>query len=496
MTSLLKNRIIATDESCIGYIDVGSGKPITVIGTKAIREGFDETCIQQAITSRTAPGVSNLILNADAHAGYGAPVGCVMSSESHVYPGPVGPDIKCSMSLLQTDLPVDAFQDKARRRQLINAVLERIPTGAGKGQRSVPKSRRIGKNLGDEIVIYGASPSVCKQLGIPRSWVSRCEDFSHGDSIGVLTGRLNKLLDLGVLTKLQAKYDQLGSLGSGNHFLSLDRVLTERNYSSICDSFGLRENCIGALSHCGSRGFGFALAKNQFRVLEEHFNTWNIPFPGGDRELVYAPRYDQMGQDYLNDMYLAGNFATVNHLLINALVLEAFQEVFPGVTGDLVYYISHNFIREEVIGNTATLVHRKGATRAYPAGHFSLKGSEFQDTGHPILLPGNVIDGSVIMTALPGSEKACYSVNHGAGRSMGRKNAKRTFNQVEINNVMNQSDIITNCRNYPIDESRGVYKDFFEVIRSVEQAELAVTVAKLLPMAVIKDNDDSNGGAA
>src|SRR3954471_13100950 len=119
------------------------GKPITVIATEALEQTFDEKCIEQALNSRGAPGVTDLILNPDAHCGYGAPVGCVMVSPTHIYPGPVGVDIKCSMSLLQMDLPADGIADKTVRRALIDAIVERTPTGAGRGQRSVKKSRRV-----------------------------------------------------------------------------------------------------------------------------------------------------------------------------------------------------------------------------------------------------------------------------------------------------------------------------------------------------------------
>jgi len=116
------------------------GKPITVVGTAAIRETFDDKCIEQALNSRGAPGVTDLVLNPDAHCGYGAPVGCVLVSPTHVYPGPVGVDIKCSMSFLQMDLPVEQIKERPMRRILIDALLKRTPTGPGKGQRSVPKS--------------------------------------------------------------------------------------------------------------------------------------------------------------------------------------------------------------------------------------------------------------------------------------------------------------------------------------------------------------------
>ena len=175
-------------------------KPITVIGTAAIRETFDETCLQQAVNSRLAPGVTDLILNPDAHCGYGAPVGCVMVSPTHIYPGPVGVDIKCSMSLLQLNLPADAILDRPVRRALIQAICERTPTGAGRGQRHAKKSRRIDADLGRRVVVEGASASVCEAIGIPPEWAGHCEDASHvghDDTRDALELRLQRHRDLG-----------------------------------------------------------------------------------------------------------------------------------------------------------------------------------------------------------------------------------------------------------------------------------------------------------
>src|SRR6187200_1006152 len=137
-------QIHATGEAT-GFIPApgDKGRPITVIGTNSIRAGFDATCLQQALNARSAPGVTDLVLNPDAHAGYGAPVGCVLTSPTHVYPGPVGVDIKCSMSFLQLDLPADQIEDRPTRRKLIEAVCERIPTGPGRGQRNVKNGRKF-----------------------------------------------------------------------------------------------------------------------------------------------------------------------------------------------------------------------------------------------------------------------------------------------------------------------------------------------------------------
>jgi tRNA-splicing ligase RtcB len=157
-----------------------------------------------------------------------------------------------------------------------------------------------------------------------------------------------------------------------------------------------------------------------------------------------------------------------------------------------VYFISHNIAREEIVDNRPQWVHRKGATRAFPAGHHALKDTPFANTGHPILLPGNPRDGSLVMAALPGAEKSCYSVNHGAGRQMGRKHAIRTLDQGEVDKDFDAQDILTNCRTYPKDEAPDAYKDFNEVRNSVELAGLAHTVAKLRARFVIKDADKAD----
>jgi tRNA-splicing ligase RtcB (3'-phosphate/5'-hydroxy nucleic acid ligase) len=477
------------------------GKPITVIGTAAIRETFDDKCIEQALNSRGAPGVTDLVLNPDAHCGYGAPVGCVLVSPTHIYPGPVGVDIKCSMSFLQLDLPVEQIKERPVRRALITALLQRTPTGPGKGQRSAAKARRVSAQAGRGVAVEGASRPVCEALGIPAEWAGRCEDACHVGHTGKrdeLEGRLELLLRQGIFPKFEEKVQQLGSYGGGNHFGECEAVQIENNPrgQAVAESFGLRDGCVGFLSHCGSRGFGFQLAQNQFRTLQKKFQAWGTPLPGNDRELVYAPLGSGEANDYLDDMALGANFATVNHLLINALVLEAFQEVFPGVQGQLVYFISHNIARKEMVGSQECWVHRKGATRAFPGGHYALKGTPFAETGHPILLPGNPRAGSVIMVANPAAAFSCYSVNHGAGRRKGRKAAIREFDQGCIDLEFESDDILTNCRFYPKDEAPAAYKDFEEVLRSVELAGLASTVARLKARFVMKDADASLGGAA
>ena len=492
----MRHQIVPTGEAT-GILPTLSTAPITVIGTEAIRDTFDDVCLQQAVNSRLAPGVTDVVLNPDAHLGYGAPVGCVMVSPTHIYPGPVGVDIKCSMSLLQLDLPADAVNDRKTRRALISAICQRTPTGAGKGQRSVPKSRRVSRQLGKQLVVEGASQAVCKQLGIPDEWTSHCEDACHVGHDGTedaLRERMDWLLKHRSMTNFADKMGQLGSYGGGNHFGECEVVEVADNPRAqrVAETFGLLDGKVAFLSHCGSRGFGHILASGQFRTLQGKFEAWGTPLPAQDRQLVYAPLGTPEADNYLDDMALGANFATVNHLLINSLVLEAFQEVIPGTRGELVYFISHNIARQEIVDNKPAWVHRKGATRAFPAGHHALRDTPFEETGHPILLPGNPRDGSAVMVADEGAAQSCFSVNHGAGRVLGRRQAKRTLNQATIDSEFDQHDILSNCRRYPMDEAPDAYKDFNEVLNSVKSAGLASEVARLKARFVIKDSSQAD----
>jgi tRNA-splicing ligase RtcB len=410
------------------------------------------------------------------------------------------------MSFLQLDLPAEQVVDKTVRRALIDAILERTPTGPGRGQRSARKARKVGEALGVKVATDGGSAEVLHALGIPAEWAERCEDAAHVGHDGT-NGALAERLDwlrANQFSNFLEKVTQLGSYGGGNHFGECEVVQLGKGERAreVGQVFGLRDGCVGFLSHCGSRGFGHALASGQFRALQQKFAAWNIPLPGEDKELVYAPLGTPEADKYLDDVALGANFATVNHLLINALVLEAFQEIIPGVKGSLVYFISHNIARKELLpdghGGFAGegWVHRKGATRAFPAKHPSLKNTLFAETGHPILLPGNPAAGSVIMVADAGAEKSAYSVNHGAGRCMGRKAADRALDQKTVDEEFVTRDILTNCRLYPKDEAPAAYKDFDAVLDSVKAAGLASEVARLKARFVIKDADMSLKGAA
>lgn len=493
----MSNQIIPTGEATAILPAGNHHSPVKVFANEAIRATFDDLCLEQAINSRCAPGVTEVVLNPDAHCGYGAPIGCVLSSPTHIYPGPVGFDIKCSMSLLQTDLPEGAVVDPGTRRELIHAISRRIPTGAGKGSRHVPDGRHIDEKIGREAMIQGASKEVLESVDVPVEWAERCEDAfhrGHDDTVSALNVRLDHLRETKQFSNFRTKVEQLGSYGGGNHFGECEvvEVRDDNEARKTASVFGLRDRKVAFLSHCGSRGVGHRLAAGQFKALESKFQAWHLPFPGNDKQLVYAPLGTPEADAYLNDMAMGANFATVNHMLINALVLEAFQEVIPGTTGSLVYFISHNIARKEIVDNRPTWVHRKGATRAFPAGHHALRDTVFRDTGHPILLPGNPQAGSSVMVALPGAKESCFSVNHGAGRMLGRRRAMRELDQKQVDDSFDAADILTNCRTYPRDEAPAAYKDFGQVLRSVETAGLAHEIARLRARFVIKDSSGAD----
>ena len=347
------------------------------------------------------------------------------------------------MSLIQFDLPGEAIRDRSVRRALINAVVERIPTGAGKGQRSVRKSRHVSPELGRQVAIEGASPAVCRALGIPEAWAERCEDAAHAghdETRDALERRLDFLLTSGGFPKFDDKIAQLGSYGSGNHFgecevvqvAADDRARRRGGSSSGCEIIASLRSCRTADRAVSD--IHLAKSANSRRLADEIRGMGHSVARPATSELVYAPKSEHPRRTTISMTWRwAANFATVNHLLINALGAGGVSGVRSRESrGSLVYFISHNIARREIHEGRPAWVHRKGATRAFPGGHPSLAGTPFAATGHPILLPGNPEAGSAIMAADPGAAVSCFSVNHGAGRAMGRKAAIRALDQKAV----------------------------------------------------------------
>ncbi len=451
--------------------ELSNGKIIDIFATEKIVKDFSDKTIQQAINTALTEGVSKINLNADAHEGYGCPIGSMVATKDSIMLGPVGYDISCSVSYLQTDLKPELLKDKSTRRDLIDKICEYVPYGVGKMR--TKKQLKINKDEYLSILNKGTTDhELMKNLDIPIEWLNKLE-------------RTHLPADASLLSEQAIKRGegQIGSLGSGNHFLEAQNVkILDKQLAS---SWGISEG-VGFLTHCGSRGLGHQIATEYFKKLWDYFSVNNLPF--ADRELVWAKIDSQIGQDYLLSMGCAANFAIVNHLALNKAIKSAIERLYPKAKVNFVYLISHNLAQLEEINGEKYYIHRKGATRAFPAGRPDLKSTKFYDTGHPVIIPGSSISGSSIMVGLESSKNNYYTVPHGAGRCMGRNEAKRKLLQSYVNKKMEEADVLTNMRNYPVDEFTEAYKDYDEVINSVCKAGLAREVAQLKPIFVIKGN--------
>jgi tRNA-splicing ligase RtcB len=269
--------------------------------------------------------------------------------------------------------------------------------------------------------------------------------------------------------------DQLGSLGGGNHFIELQR--------------SSQTGTLFVQVHTGSRGFGHGLATNYFELArEEH------PELMKDIDLGYFTPESKHYRDYLNAVAAGGNYAILNRLVIFEQVSEAFREVF-GEQLELVYEISHNLVQKEWHPEFGDVwVHRKGATRAFPAGHPFLKGTVWEGTGHPVLIPGSNKDWSYILRPLAGAERSGFSVNHGAGRRISRGEANRTLSQRQMDDEYREAGVVVNADGrVPLDEAAPCYKPSEEVIAAVVGAGLAEIEHSLWPLASLKGVDERKG---
>jgi tRNA-splicing ligase RtcB len=265
---------------------------------------------------------------------------------------------------------------------------------------------------------------------------------------------------------------QLGSLGGGNHFIELQR----------CE----QTQTLFVQVHTGSRGFGHGLATNYFELSKEE-----RPGEVGDIDLGYFTPESPHFEGYLNAVAAGGNYAILNRLVIYEQVAEAFEKVFKDGL-ELVYEISHNLVQaEEHPELGAVWVHRKGATRAFPAGHPALAGTPFAEQGHPVLIPGSNRDKSYILRPEAGALRSAYSVNHGAGRRMSRGEAVRRLDQRKVNEQYARDGIVVNLDGeVPLDEAAQCYKSVDEVVGAVVDAGLARIEHELWPLASLKGNEE------
>ena len=442
--------------------DIGK-TPVRLFLTPTLRAELEDILYPQIVNAVRFPGVRLVVLTPDVHFGYGVPVGSVILTDSArgaVAMGPVGFDIGCGMMSARSAVPADAASYE-RRLAFNRAVMHRVEMGVG-GKR---KQHRLGEISEPEFqrLVRGGAEYYAHTYGalFDRSRAERHRIPVDDDW----------RIPWGGKGKPERGIEELGSLGGGNHFIELQR----------CEETG----SLFVQVHTGSRGFGHGLVTNFLELARaEHPNE--IKHLDLGYFLPDSPHY----RDYLNAVAAGGNYAILNRLIIYEQVAEAFREVFDAEL-DLIYEISHNLVQREWHPEFGEVwVHRKGATRAFPAGHPALAGTIWEQTGHPVLIPGSNMDFSYILRPLPGAVKSAFSVNHGAGRRMSRSMAARTLSQTAINAAYSAAGIPVNyAAPVPIDEAAPCYKGAQEVIAAVVGGGLARVEYTLWPLSSLKGTE-------
>lgn len=444
------------------------------VDEKMLEQVFRDKSLEQLVNTTTLPGIVKYAMAMpDVHEGYGAPIGGVYATageEAVISPGSVGYDINCGTRLLLTDLTFNEI--KPYLEKLADELNHAIPSGVG----STGKLK-LNKEAMDQVLKEGAQKLVEKGYG-EKEDVERCESY------GILKGAdPSKISEK---AKMRG-HDQLGTLGSGNHFLEIQKV-TEIFDEKIAKEFGLYLNQITLLIHTGSRGFGHQVCTDYVRIMNASLNKYKIKLP--DRELACAPFKSPEGQSYFSAMACAANFAWANRQLITYLTRKVWQKILNRPI-KVLYDVAHNIGKiedHEIDGKMMKLiVHRKGATRAFPAGHPELP-KVYQSVGQPVLIPGSMGTASYILVGTQEAKESFYSVCHGAGRTMSRAAAKRKIWGEELIREMAKRGIIVKCGSTAglAEEAPEAYKDINHVINIVSGAGLAKKVAKVVPLAVIK----------
>jgi tRNA-splicing ligase RtcB (3'-phosphate/5'-hydroxy nucleic acid ligase) len=436
---------------------------------------------EQVANVATLPGIiGSSMAMPDIHWGYGFPIGGVAGfdvDEGVVSPGGIGYDINCGVRLVRTDLTQPDVQPKIR--ELVDACFKNVPSGVG--QDGIAKvSRQDLASLATE----GVSWSVEEGYAWP-------DDPDHIEANGHLADA-----DFGKVSEraIARGKDQVGSLGAGNHFLEIqkvDRVYDERAATALgLDAVG--QVCV--MVHTGSRGFGHQIATDFIDVCERVVKREKIELP--DLQLACAPVGSKEGEDYWKAMCCGANFAWNNRQLITLGVRNAFAQVFGRSAEDLgmriVYDVCHNIGKKEehtVDGKRRRLVvHRKGATRAFPAGHPETP-QRYREVGQPVLIPGDMGTCSFVLVGLPTAmERSFGSSCHGAGRQMSRKAASRKYQANEVVRSLEKRGIYLRAasRSGIVEEAPGAYKNVEDVVRVAEGAGLTKIVARMVPLGVVK----------
>ena len=454
-----------------------------------VRIYADEPLLQKMLSDRTimqAKNVSSIpgivgqsIVLPDGHEGYGFPVGGVAAmdaEEGMISPGGVGYDINCGVRLLRSNLTEQTVRSKLK--ELVTDLFSSIPSGIGsKG------AVRLSHSELDEVLVKGVNWAIDHGYGSSDD-ADVCEENGQ-----IQNADPNKVSD----KARKRGAPQLGSLGSGNHFLEVQKV-TEVHDEEAANRMGLKEGTITVLVHCGSRGFGHQVCSDYLRVSEQAMEKYDIHLP--DRELACVPNNSEEGESYRKAMFSALNFAWSNRQMLTHWTRKSFERVFNQTESDLemklVYDVSHNIAKVEkhkVDGKERkVVVHRKGATRAFPANRDEIP-SRYRDLGQPVLVPGSMGTASWVLLGQPNSMDLSFgSTAHGAGRTMSRSKARRNYTEDSVKKSLNDKGIFIKAltRDGVVEETPQAYKDVDAVVNVSHNLGIATKVAKLVPIGVIK----------
>ena len=463
--------------------DSNSGMKVPVrifADEQLLQKMMSDRTIMQARNVASIPGiVSHSVVLPDGHEGYGFPVGGVAAmdaEEGMISPGGVGYDINCGVRLLRTNLTEQTVRSKLK--DLVNDLFSSIPSGVGsKG------AVRLSPSQLDEVLVKGVNWAIDNGYGTNDD-ADVCEENGQ-----IQNADPNKVSD----KARKRGAPQLGSLGSGNHFLEVQKV-SEIHDEEAATRMGLKEGTITVLIHCGSRGFGHQVCSDYLRVAEQAMHKYNINLP--DRELACVPNNSEEGESYRAAMFAALNFAWSNRQMLTHWTRKSIERVFNQTEADLdmklVYDVAHNIAKVEkhkVDGKERkVVVHRKGATRAFPANRDEIP-LKYRDLGQPVLVPGSMGTASWVLLGQPNSMDLSFgSTAHGAGRTMSRTKARRNFSEEDVKKSLSDKGIFIKAltRDGVVEETPQAYKDVDAVVNVSHNLGIATKVAKLIPIGVIK----------
>lgn len=460
------------------YILPRSGKmkvdAIVYLNDYLYRESLESEALKQLADAASLPGVYKYVVGMpDIHAGFGLPIGGVMAMDAEkglISAGAVGMDINCGVRLLRTQIKVRDLTEKDLKT-LMREIVARVPTGIGKTSKH---QARLGKHF-RYIIEKGLKALL--DLGYARH-----DDHLFIEEEGYFPGAS---LDA-VSKKAQERGNQLSTIGGGNHFIELGRV-AEIFDEKIAAKFGLVKGNLTVLIHTGSRGFGHQICTDYSSIMEKAARRYDIELPS--KGLAAVPIDSPEGKDYFAAMSAAINFAFANRQIITFDIRDAFSKYFgtDDVELDLgiIYDVAHNIAKFEEIENKKLLIHRKGATRALPPGHRQ-NPEPYLSTGHPVIIPGSMGTSSYVVTATSKAVETFYSANHGAGRVMSRRVARKEITPEMLRRQMGSVLFYGDKEKNILDEAPQAYKDINAVVETLAEIEIIRKVARLFPLAVIK----------